>query len=167
MSHRQELAAAVCAEGLRPLTRDDTPPPLLALLEACWHVQPTARPTAAHVAAALDAMLADTPPTSMPPAQAQPGGLASGSQPHCDAQVDHVPEAVNGSVKPPSIPWPSTVYQPKVGDRACLCAPPWSTGQRGHVCHARAARRGQDGGHGGGRQPLGGCQPARAPAGGV
>lgn len=43
---RQELAAAVAVEGLRPSVRGDTPGQLKQLLEACWEADPALRPTA-------------------------------------------------------------------------------------------------------------------------
>lgn len=55
---RQELAAAVVGEGLRPLAAATTPPPLQGLLDACWQRDPAARPTAAQVVAALSQMQA-------------------------------------------------------------------------------------------------------------
>ncbi len=55
--HRQELAAAVAAEGLRPILAPDTPRQLAALLEAAWQLQPAARPTAEHLEAELRALL--------------------------------------------------------------------------------------------------------------
>ena len=53
MSCRQELAAAVAAEGLRPILAPDTPPQLARLLEAAWQLQPEQRPTAAQLEAKL------------------------------------------------------------------------------------------------------------------
>jgi serine/threonine protein kinase len=43
---RQELAAAVAVEGLRPSVRADTPEVVRQLLEACWEVDPALRPSA-------------------------------------------------------------------------------------------------------------------------
>ena len=54
---RQELAAAVVGEGLRPLAAASTPAPLQQLLEACWQRDPAARPTAAQLVATLEAQL--------------------------------------------------------------------------------------------------------------
>lgn len=53
MPCRQELAAAVAAEGLRPILAQDMPPQLARLLEAAWQLQPEQRPTAAQLEAAL------------------------------------------------------------------------------------------------------------------
>ena len=53
---RQELAAAVVGEGLRPLPAASTPPELQRLLEACWQRDPAARPTASEVVATLSQM---------------------------------------------------------------------------------------------------------------
>ena len=53
MPCRQELAAAVAAEGLRPIVAQDTPPQLARLLEAAWQLQPEQRPTAAQLEAEL------------------------------------------------------------------------------------------------------------------
>ncbi|KAL4434456.1 hypothetical protein ABPG75_000897 [Micractinium tetrahymenae] len=50
---RQELAAAVAAEGLRPTLPPGTPPALRALLQACWAAEPAARPSAAQLECAL------------------------------------------------------------------------------------------------------------------
>ena len=57
---RQELAAAVAAEGLRPILAPDTPRELAALLEAAWQLQPASRPAAAHLEAELRALLGRT-----------------------------------------------------------------------------------------------------------
>ncbi len=54
---RQELAAAVAAEGLRPILAPDTPTELAALLEAAWQLQPAARPAAVQLEAQLGALL--------------------------------------------------------------------------------------------------------------
>lgn len=56
----------MCTEKLRPLPRDDTPPLLLQLLEACWHEQPTARPSAAQVLEALCKLLTQLGDDSIP-----------------------------------------------------------------------------------------------------
>ncbi|GAB4815737.1 hypothetical protein N2152v2_002783 [Parachlorella kessleri] len=53
---RQELAAAVAAEGLRPTLPPSTPTSVRALLEASWRREPSARPRAADVAARLAAL---------------------------------------------------------------------------------------------------------------
>lgn len=50
---RQELAAAVVGEGLRPILADDLPEGLPVLLTACWSAEPSERPTAAALAAEL------------------------------------------------------------------------------------------------------------------
>ncbi len=57
LADRQELAAAVAAEGLRPILASDTPRELAALLEAAWQLQPAARPSAEHLEAELRALL--------------------------------------------------------------------------------------------------------------
>lgn len=54
---RQELTSAICAEGLRPLMRDDTPPRFQKLLEACWQLEPSDRPSAAVVESELLSLL--------------------------------------------------------------------------------------------------------------
>ena len=69
---RQELAAAVAAEGLRPILAPDTPAPLAALLEAAWQLAPGARPTAAHLEAELAALLARMDASPTPAADAVP-----------------------------------------------------------------------------------------------
>ena len=43
----------MAAEGLRPILPPGTPAPVVALLEACWHKDPAARPSAAEAAARL------------------------------------------------------------------------------------------------------------------
>jgi serine/threonine protein phosphatase PrpC len=59
---RQELATAVAAEGLRPATAAGTPPALAALLKECWRRTPEERPSAADVAARLEAIAVGLPP---------------------------------------------------------------------------------------------------------
>ena len=54
---RQELAAAVVGEGLRPLAGAATPAPLQRLLDACWEGKRAARPTAQELVEALQRML--------------------------------------------------------------------------------------------------------------
>ena len=54
---RQELAAAIVSEGLRPLLRSDTPEELAELLEACWHIDAKQRPTAEKLALSLQRLL--------------------------------------------------------------------------------------------------------------
>ena len=56
---RQELAAAVAAEGLRPTLHPDTPPQVQQLLLASWQREPTLRPSAADVAHHLAALAAE------------------------------------------------------------------------------------------------------------
>ncbi|CAK0781962.1 hypothetical protein CVIRNUC_005517 [Coccomyxa viridis] len=53
---RQELAAAVAAESLRPIMAADTPPELVCLLEAAWQLQPDQRLTAAQLEAKLQSL---------------------------------------------------------------------------------------------------------------
>jgi hypothetical protein len=50
---RQELAAAVVGEGLRPILAEGLADGLAALLEAGWDVDPMKRPTAAQLAAQI------------------------------------------------------------------------------------------------------------------
>ncbi|GBF88929.1 hypothetical protein Rsub_01428 [Raphidocelis subcapitata] len=51
---RQELAAAVVAEGLRPMMpRGPAPPGFAELIEQCWALDPAARPSAPEVARRL------------------------------------------------------------------------------------------------------------------
>ena len=59
IARRQELAAAVAAEGLRPILALDTPPQLGCLLEAAWQLQPEQRPTAAQLEAELRIVVED------------------------------------------------------------------------------------------------------------
>ncbi|KAG2450587.1 hypothetical protein HYH02_004427 [Chlamydomonas schloesseri] len=59
---RQELAAAVCAEGLRPLLPRACPPGFAALMNACWAKAPAERPSFAQVLAALDLLAAEELP---------------------------------------------------------------------------------------------------------
>ena len=54
---RQELAAAVAAEGLRPLLPKRCPPGYAALMAACWEREPAARLSFVEVAAALERIL--------------------------------------------------------------------------------------------------------------
>ncbi|GAX74889.1 hypothetical protein CEUSTIGMA_g2335.t1 [Chlamydomonas eustigma] len=54
---RQELAAAVCAEGLRPLMPKSCPPGFQQLLLSCWHLHPSARPSVSEVRAQLVTIL--------------------------------------------------------------------------------------------------------------
>ena len=56
---RQELAAAVAAEGLRPTLPLDTPPAVQALLQRCWEAKPAQRPSAAQLASELAAAAAE------------------------------------------------------------------------------------------------------------
>ena len=53
---RQELAAAVAAESLRPIMAADTPPELGCLFEAAWQLHPGQRPTAAQLEAKLQSL---------------------------------------------------------------------------------------------------------------
>ncbi|GIL61123.1 hypothetical protein Vafri_15520 [Volvox africanus] len=50
---RMELAAAVCAEGLRPLLPRTCPPSFAALMQWCWRSEPSQRPTFPQVLGAL------------------------------------------------------------------------------------------------------------------
>lgn len=61
MGRRQELAAAVAAEGLRPTMRADMPPDLVRLLMDCWQKNAGDRPSATSVASSL-ALLVVCPP---------------------------------------------------------------------------------------------------------
>jgi serine/threonine protein phosphatase PrpC len=54
---RQELAAAVASEGLRPLLPKAAPEGYRQLLTACWQLDPEQRPTAAAVRDAVAALL--------------------------------------------------------------------------------------------------------------
>ncbi|KAI3439126.1 hypothetical protein D9Q98_001534 [Chlorella vulgaris] len=63
---RQELAAAVAAEGLRPSLPPDVLPQLAELLVKCWARRPEERPSAAEVAAVLKRLASD--------AEAEAGG---------------------------------------------------------------------------------------------
>jgi serine/threonine protein phosphatase PrpC len=81
---RQELAAAVAAEGLRPTLAEGAPPALAALLRACWAAAPAERPAAAAVAAALAAAAASlaavagaAPPPRLPPLDADVAAAAT------------------------------------------------------------------------------------------
>ncbi|KAG2437968.1 hypothetical protein HXX76_005583 [Chlamydomonas incerta] len=59
---RQELAAAVCAEGLRPLLPRSCPPGFAALMNACWAKEPRERPSFSQVVDALDKLAAEELP---------------------------------------------------------------------------------------------------------
>ncbi|KAL4860264.1 Protein kinase and PP2C-like domain-containing protein [Chlorella vulgaris] len=56
---RQELAAAVAAEGLRPSLPPDVLPQLAELLGKCWARRPEERPSAAEVAAVLEQLASE------------------------------------------------------------------------------------------------------------
>jgi len=75
---RQELAAAVAAEGLRPLLPScGSPPGFDELLANCWHRDPASRPTMTMVAEALEGIR-----TSIPAwVQAEPWQQRQGQQP--------------------------------------------------------------------------------------
>lgn len=66
---RQELAAAVAAEGLRPIMALDTPAKLAALLEAAWQLRPETRPAAADLEAALRLLVAEMEAAPKPHAE--------------------------------------------------------------------------------------------------
>lgn len=53
---RLQLAAAVCAEGLRPLLPRRCPPGFAELMRACWRADPAERPTFRHVMEALEGL---------------------------------------------------------------------------------------------------------------
>ena len=61
---RQELAAAVAAEGLRPILARDTPPQLARLLETAWQLRPGQRPTAAQLETELRSIVGHIPSSS-------------------------------------------------------------------------------------------------------
>ena len=72
---RQELAAAIATDGLLPLTKEDTPAAFAALLQSCWSLQPSARPSAQDMLQSLRSMaseewaqVADSAPEADPPA---------------------------------------------------------------------------------------------------
>mmetsp|Transcript_32323 Transcript_32323/g.62144 ORF Transcript_32323/g.62144 Transcript_32323/m.62144 type:complete len:655 (+) Transcript_32323:114-2078(+) len=75
---RQELAAAVAGDGLRPILAEDTPPELLSLLERCWRLDPAARPSVDEIHAEL-AVIAESLGPEKPPA----------------ARLDHAPCAMD------------------------------------------------------------------------
>ncbi len=58
---RQELAAAVAAEGLRPTIASGAPASVVRLLRSCWDADYTRRPSAKEVAAILSALAAQYP----------------------------------------------------------------------------------------------------------
>lgn len=80
---RQELAAAVAAEGLRPTVPPGTPPALRALLRACWAADPAARPSGAHLRDALAALAAE--------AEAEAAGDAAGQAACLSPQASLLP----------------------------------------------------------------------------
>ena len=57
--NHDELTAAIVSDGLRPNLPTAAPPPLLALIEACWADAAAARPSAADAVAALAALAGD------------------------------------------------------------------------------------------------------------
>ncbi|PNH05269.1 Protein kinase and PP2C-like domain-containing protein [Tetrabaena socialis] len=56
---RQELAAAVCAEGLRPLLPRRCPPGFSRLLLGCWEQDPARRPSFAQVLESLGRLVTE------------------------------------------------------------------------------------------------------------
>lgn len=55
---RQELAAAVATEGLRPLLPKQSPPSYAGLINACWQLDAASRPSFAEIRDSLAQMLA-------------------------------------------------------------------------------------------------------------
>ncbi|KAG2493753.1 hypothetical protein HYH03_007975 [Edaphochlamys debaryana] len=68
---RQELAAAVCAEGLRPLLPRPCPPGFAALMRSCWELKPEDRPAFVQVRGVLERLLREELP-AWEEAQRQP-----------------------------------------------------------------------------------------------
>ena len=60
---RQELAAAVVSEGLRPILSPTTPDAMLAVLDAGWHEDPAQRPTFEAISRDVLALARDAPDT--------------------------------------------------------------------------------------------------------
>jgi hypothetical protein len=95
---RQELAAAVAAEGLRPILAPDTPPQLAALLEAAWQLDPAARPTSAQIEGQLRRILklmeaAPKPAVSMQAAENGAAGVARAAQNGAQNGAAHAPDS--------------------------------------------------------------------------
>ena len=115
--NHDELTAAIVSDGLRPNLPTAAPPPLLALIEACWADAAAARPSAGDAVAALAALAGDAaalprqifddangddagaaaavPPPATPPAAPLPASAlvaaattaASAASGHPDAEV--------------------------------------------------------------------------------
>lgn len=60
---RQELAAAVVSEGLRPILSPTTPDAMLTVLDAGWHEDPAQRPTFEAISRDVLALARDAPDT--------------------------------------------------------------------------------------------------------
>ena len=78
IARRQELAAAVAAEGLRPILALDTPPQLGCLLEAAWQLQPEQRPTAAQLEAVLRIVVENLKSSTPSLIQTHTNGISNG-----------------------------------------------------------------------------------------
>jgi hypothetical protein len=87
---RQELAAAVAAEGLRPMLPRSCPPGWGRLMGTCWARDPSQRPSLGHMQAALAAMLRE----ELPAWEAQQRGGASGVQVQGGSGEEGGPEAM-------------------------------------------------------------------------
>ncbi|KAK9833258.1 hypothetical protein WJX81_000555 [Elliptochloris bilobata] len=89
---RQELAAAVAAEGLRPTQASGAPSALNCLLAACWALDPAARPTAAVAADELARLACSGDFVASPALERHatapvPPSCDSGSICHCCAEA--------------------------------------------------------------------------------
>ena len=78
IARRQDLAAAVAAEGLRPILALDTPPQLGCLLEAAWQLQPEQRPTAAQLEAVLRIVVENLKSSTPSLIQTHTNGISNG-----------------------------------------------------------------------------------------
>lgn len=104
---RQELAAAVAAEGLRPSVAHGAPPAVIRLLRSCWDADPKRRPTAAEVTEKLEALASRYPWDSNTciniQSQSNNGTSTSGSEPNNLAGASLWPSLANIKESAPPI----------------------------------------------------------------
>ncbi|CAG9460345.1 unnamed protein product [Pedinophyceae sp. YPF-701] len=115
---QQELAAAVCGEGLRPLPAASTPPALQALLDRCWVADPAQRPAAAEVVATLEELLERLPAdhrasTEHEEAMTLPGESSQGA-----SVTEAAAEGEAARAVAPAGPWPAAPWAEGPADGA-------------------------------------------------